>query len=499
MISGRAAQMLRRQVLPGLQRLIAAEPEWTWQHILQTARTIDVDPTTVWRWVRNGNTAKTLGRPQGSGKVVVDDALEGLYMQCGFNVAMTLRRAIELGIFDAESAPCKSTLRRAILRQIPRVRREMAQHGDKGVRDFAMSYLAIDAPYRGATYMMDHCVMPIYVIPPHPHKGVLKPALTPVMDAATRVVLSYEVTFQPCSGTICHALARAVAPDPDGRNQFYGIPENLLVDNGSDFLAKHTETAMARIGTVITPHVAYRPNMKGKVERLFHDIQLELQGLPGYAYGPKTIDNQRQFTAEDGWLDYTQMRPLIQRIVDRYNNTLHSSLGCTPAEAWASDATVLASLPDMATATQMMMDGEKRTVTKNGIAKFSKYFTCPEIATRKGDELEIRFFPNDERAIYIYEHGKYLATAEQPLEMTPDERHKFIGERERQLKEAKRTIKRIKRQYRYTMGPLTDDGSEPELLTVGPARETEPAVPAADAASDALAFGGIDKSFPVAD
>jgi putative transposase len=489
-------QIVRQRVAEKLRAAVDADPARKWQLVVETAETVGVDESTVWRWLNRD--PKPLGRPRGSGKLIFDDALKGLYYACGCNAQLFLERASAARCF-VDGSPSVSTVRRAIKTQLPRVERELAQHGDRGLRDNALVFLPIEVPYRANTYLLDHCELPWYVLPPPPYKKPVKPWFTGVMDAKTRAIMGFAISLQPNSTTIGVAMAAAVAPDPDGRDPFQGIPENVLIDNGNDFLSTHFGQAMLTIGSVLTPHVGYHPHIKGKLERFHYTLRRRMQGLPGFADGPKTVDGRRRFVREDGWMHFSEVYGVVREIVDGYHDTVHRELGCSPKEAWQRDPTPLRIVESREAVSALLMKVSARKVTKNGISMFGKYFTCAQISARKGDVLEVRYWPHDPREIYLYEGGSLIGTAVEPLEMTQEEKQEFWVERDRQVREANRRVREQKRAHRLAFAPLVESGKDPDLVAVGAGGrlDTTARTPSGAKQIVDLAFGPIDESFPV--
>jgi putative transposase len=497
MRSLRETQLPRRQIVPGLREQIEADPERRYQLVSQVARSLGVSRSTVRRWLAKDPGSP--GRPRSS-RVVLDDALKGLFYACGCNVAQFRERAIKEGRFGDEP-PSVWTLRRAVRTQIPRAERVLAERGPRGLRDEAMVFLPTSFPYRGHTYLLDHCELPLYVMPPAPQKRLVKPWFTGVMDGMSRAIVGFAISLAPNSTTIAAAMASAIALDPDGRNPFEGIPENVLIDNGRDFLSKHFEAAMLTIGTAVTPHVAYRPNVKGKLERFHSTLRMRLAETPGFAGGPKLLDGTLAHERGERWLHFAEVYGLVQGIVEEYHGSVHSAMGCTPRQAWEMDPTPLRTVKNRAEVATLLMKVAERRVTKNGVAMFGKHFMCPEIAVRKGEVLQVRYWPHDQREIYLFQDGVPIGVATDPLvAMDQDAKRRFWTERDRQVKEATRAVRRQKVAHRMSYGPVVSAEAEPELVSVGKARrrsDGETARKPVSEAAVALAFGEIDYSFPV--
>jgi putative transposase len=491
----RDAEIIRRRATNELKRRISEEPRRKTQLVRETAEYFGVSPATVWRWLTSDPSPR--GRPRGSKLIVFDDRMKGLLYQSGNNVAEFLRRAVAAGLF-AEARPSLATIRRAVARDVPRVERVLARYGDRGVRDHALVYLPMNTLYRAHAYMMDHCQLPWYVIAPWPMRGLIQPWFTAVIDACTRVIVGFVISVHPNSTTIALALAAAICAD--GRGRFHGIPENVLIDNGSDFLSKHIEEAMMTIGTVITPHIGYHPNVKGIVERVNWTVQLRMQGFPGFADGPKTVDKKRQFTQEDGWVAYSDVYGAMATLIDAYHEDEHTSLSCSPAEAWDRDPTPLVTIDSPEKTALLLMKSGSLTIQKDGIHLAGRTYASEETICRKGDRVTVRYWPHDQRKVYVFDNaGKvFIGVASNTSEMTSDEKVAIWQSRQEQLRAANREVRRAKRAARPTFEPTTEAGKDPEVVYVRPGRRDRK-LPRVDSSASvrALAFPGVDESFSV--
>ena len=490
-------RVLRNSVMPQLCRRIELEPELKWRHINDVAEFIGRSPTTVFRWCSDpSEQPKKLGRPVGS-KFRVTDELVSLYFKCGSNAAECHRQAIKKGLIAATNAPSKATIRREIKRQVPRIDRVLAKHGEKGVRNDALVYLPIDTQYRTATFSIDHCELPIYVSAPHPYKGLRKPSITPVMDLHTRVIMGFVISIQPNSSVATAAMLAAVAQHPDELNPFQGRPGNVLTDNGSDFLSDHFMGAMVALGATQTVHPPYHPHLKGRQERFHGTLRTHLQGLPGFADGPRTADNKPQFVRELGYLHFSQVYGLIESIIDEYHNTVPEGSDLSPRQAWESDATPLSTVANRAELSWMLMKHETRVVTKNGISVMGKYFTCREISTRKGDRIGVRWVPHDDREIYLFDDDRYFATAVDPFAMTNEEKLAYVIDRKERRTQAKARVRRALRPNRMIALPATAAGVDPVVVVSSRLKEVATQRSGkVNPKTEIVAFGDLAQSYP---
>lgn len=143
--------------------------------------------------------------------------------------------------------------------------------------------------------------------------GSRKPAkLIAFIDDASRVLCHGEFFFEENVDTLVKALRAA----------FYkrGVPEQLLVDNGSIYCSAEITLVCARVGCVLR-HTAVRDAAaKGKIERFFRRVrdqflvrQLDLSSLDAL---------NRQFTH---WVEH------------EYNAAEHDALGMKPIDRFGID------------------------------------------------------------------------------------------------------------------------------------------------------------------
>jgi putative transposase len=132
------------------------------------------------------------------------------------------------------------------------------------------------------------------------------------IDDASRVLCHGEFFFEENIDTLVQALRAA----------FYkrGLPEQLLVDNGSIYCCQEITLICARVGCLLR-HTAVRDAAaKGKIERFFRRVRdqflvrtLDLSSLEAL---------NRQFTT---WVE------------NEYNATLHDALGMKPIDRFGID------------------------------------------------------------------------------------------------------------------------------------------------------------------
>lgn len=98
----------------------------------------------------------------------------------------------------------------------------------------------------------------------------------------------------------------------------YGVPKLLYMDNGGPYVNQQLKIICARLGIICKNTRAYDPQSKGKIERCFRTIKMQwMNGIDWNSF--KSLEDVKASFSE-----YVRI----------YNNTVHSSTGKTPNNAF---------------------------------------------------------------------------------------------------------------------------------------------------------------------
>ena len=184
------------------------------------------------------------------------------------------------------------------------------------------------------------------------------------LDDASRVLCHGQFFFDENADTMATALRAA----------FYkrGVPEQLLVDNGSVYCSQEITLICARVGCLLR-HTAVRDAAaKGKIERFFRRVRdqflirkLDLSSLEAL---------NRQFTH---WVE------------QEYNATDHDALGMKPIDRFGLDLGRIRFLPPSEHADELFFAEATRTVKKDNTFSFqSRRYETP--VDLRGREIQVR-------------------------------------------------------------------------------------------------------------
>lgn len=422
----------------------------------QVATVLGCSRATVYRWLAAGR----LPSAQRARFVLKEEHLDAFFAVRG-SAAAAYRLLTAAG---SRGLPSRSTFERAIRRDLSCAERARAREGVEGERRYSL-YLSRQEPARNATWEADHKELDVLV---SAQRGLRprRPWLTVFVDTYSRAVMGYAVSMIPDRGVVLAALCAALRCDPD-RGPFGGIPGQLRCDRGLEFTADAITEAAVAVGCEVQLTPAYMPFRKGKVERFHATVVSELLAtLPFYTQGPRQADG-RLIAPSDEPMSLRALVAELDRWVQQYNLTrAHRGLnGQTPLERWQSDATPIR-LAEEGLLRRFLLAGECRRVTKRGVHFFGGWYLAGELNAIVGDEVDVRFMPNDQRSIEIYHRDRWLCTALPADKLDDEARARVLRARREDAKRARRYERRARRQAAVRLATLTGPGDVAETTVL---------------------------------
>jgi transposase InsO family protein len=214
-----------------------------------------------------------------------------------------------------------------------------------------------------------------------------KTYLIALLDDATRLIPYAAFTRSETVTAFLPVFERAILRR--------GIPKRLYVDNGSAYRARHLALVCAKLGVTLIHARPFAPQGKGKLERWFRTVRLQL--LPTLLEADtRSLDalNQRLWT----WIE------------DEYLDTPHRGLqDATPREQWARAAHHV-TLPTQ-DLTELFLFEEKRKVQHDRTV--SLHGVVFEVdAAFVGQTVTLRFDPTRlTRGVTVVVNGRACGTA----------------------------------------------------------------------------------------
>lgn len=420
------------------------------------ARACGVSVPTMYRWIKSGRPSGLVSRRAHR----LSDEESAAYFDARGDSAAAYRSLKLAGI---ACAPSLSTYRRAINREFDAAARGAAKRG-LPARDQNRMVLRHKPCHRNERWEGDHTMLELHVLAPG-HKNPVRPWITWMIDVGSRAIMGWGISAgAPNRGAVLAAIRSGV--ERDGDNPFYGIPGELLWDNGLEFTANAVTEAAAMLGTVVRTTFPYSPSQKPFIERVNRTLEDELiSKLPQYVSGPRRKDG----SLEDPDQLILTLSDLAHRIdvwVNHYNNARpHRGLdNLTPRQKWQSDATPLREISSES-ARHLTLERIQRVVRRDGgIHVDSVAYISESLYGYEGETVEVGRIPYDQTRIEVFQDGRWLCTAIPTVSLTAEQTKRYRDAAKKQDDKLKSERRRLAKRQKVRIGTLTSDALDPRIL-----------------------------------
>ncbi len=267
---------------------------------------------------------------------------------------------------------------------------------------------------------IDHTRADFIVIDDQDSLPLGRPTLTYCIDMATRYPLGYYIGFEPPSYlSVMECLYHAISPKEGVREKYrtehdwiaYGIPSNLVIDNGREFIGRDLSDACLSLGIVLQQTPVRTPHFKAGIERHFGTLNTMLfHTLPGTTFSSPQ-DRGDYNSVEQACVYLSDVEKILHTfILDIYAENFHKGLKGIPARRWeeALQSGFLPTLPQSLGELQVLLGRvTKRVIRSNGVDFVSLRYNCDDLidvrTKLKGEEVKIKYNPGDLSHIYVFD------------------------------------------------------------------------------------------------
>jgi transposase InsO family protein len=216
-----------------------------------------------------------------------------------------------------------------------------------------------------------------------------KTYLIGLLDDATRVVPHAAFALSENVAAYLPVLKQAIMRR--------GAPKRLLVDNGAAYRSHHLALVCAKLGVTLIHARPYQPQSKGKQERWFRTVRMQL--LP-------------RLTAADTSSLEALNRRLWAYVEGEYHQAPHRSLdGETPLDRWAKRAHEVNHLDAKVDLDDLMLAEAKRKVAKDRTVSLDGVVYEVD-ASLVGETVTLRFAPSSQvRSVQVWHDGRKVHDA----------------------------------------------------------------------------------------
>ncbi|CAB4962863.1 unannotated protein [freshwater metagenome] len=321
-------------------------------------------------------------------------------------VSVIHRKVAALAIAEGDQAPSYSSVAR-IISSVP-VSRIAAATDPAAYRDHHELVHRREASTSNEMWQADHTVLDILVL--DDAEDPVRPWLSVVLDDHSRAIAGYFISLDaPSALNTALALRHAIWRKGNPEWIVSGIPEQLYVDNGADFVSEHVEQACMALKIRLTHSLPGRPRGRGKIERLFRTINdMFLSDLPGHLIRGKLLSAPA--------LSLDELRVRFEAFVcGVYHQRLHGSTGEAPIARWQKGG-FLPAMPDSLDQLDMLLVHvpKPRKVLRDGIRLLGRRYVEPTLAAFVGEKVTVLYDPRDLTEVHVYHEGRFICRALSP-------------------------------------------------------------------------------------
>lgn len=241
---------------------------------------------------------------------------------------------------------------------------------------------------------IDHTLADVHIVMDVDEwRYVGRPFLTLIADVHSRCILGWVLSFEPASlYSVIECIRRANRPKPRMRGLFpdcpeladiYGKCDEIVVDNGAEFIGTSFESGMTDLGISVRWAPVKKPTYKAVVERFFSTLNSMLhKKLPGGTFPLQKLREWDLKPQKCAVLTLAQAEALLDLAIGTYHQSLHRSLGDTPVRTWVRGVnaeTGINVLGDDRQLDKMLGAREERLVTRSGVELFNLRYHDPAI------------------------------------------------------------------------------------------------------------------------
>lgn len=230
----------------------------------------------------------------------------------------------------------------------------------------------------------------IYLPDPRNPKKTRKKILLAILDDYSRYIVHAQIYWDEKLPRLEDSLKKAILR--------HGIPETFYCDNGSAFSAQHLQRICGRLGIRLSHSKPYRPQGRGKVERLFQFVDSsfrpEVQAL---------VNKGEEATLEE-------LNAALRSWLDGYYHTReHGSTKQSPKERFVASSKPRKRMP-LVDLNELFLWEETRKVDKTGCIRLdgNTYEVDSDLARRT---VALRYDPFDLSELQVWDGEQRYANA----------------------------------------------------------------------------------------
>lgn len=192
---------------------------------------------------------------------------------------------------------------------------------------------------------IDHTPLDLFVFDRETNLPLGRPTVTLAIDVFSKMPVGIHIGFQGTSiESVFACLRNAIMPKTYLRDKFktvesdwpcYGIIENLVCDNGSEFRSMELERVALEMGTHLIFCPKRQPYYKGTIERFLKTVNFSFSRmLPGSSFA-RWFHREDYDPLKDAIVEFDQLVQYLHKwMLDIYAQTIHRGIRAIPYIKW---------------------------------------------------------------------------------------------------------------------------------------------------------------------
>ncbi|MEU6964991.1 Mu transposase C-terminal domain-containing protein [Streptomyces chrestomyceticus] len=446
-------------------------------HIRTVADSFGRHPKTIRRWMANASHNDGRYTPRPRPRAILSPTMHtALARWCG-NIAGAYHELRQEG-YLGEKPISYATFHRTVCRELDAGHRAGLRGGEAARRRFDI-HLQRPRGHRNEAWEGDHKQADVWVdVDGEPRK----PWLTLFADCSSDAVCGLAITpHTPSREAVLVALRDAMLRGPE-HGPFGGLPRQIRVDGGKDFLCRTVGQALGAFAVERVDLPPYHPELKGTIEAINGALVTMLfPRLPGYTRRPRANGSMAtRLRPGDPLLTFEAFVAEVRTWIHWWNHehTIRNLGNRTPHQVWQQDPTPIEDVDPAALHTYTLeAPGNTFTIDGNGVCWQNRHYFGPWMNGMVGTEVTVRYLPHHRHTVEVYDAatGRYLGSADLQGQASEEKRSEVRLTRQRSAARLRRVFKRAERDLavRYAAvtvparprrtGAMTEDEADEEL------------------------------------
>lgn len=190
---------------------------------------------------------------------------------------------------------------------------------------------------------IDHTPLDVMVRSDDPYCDYVgRPWLTVAIDVYSRCVLGIHIGFEPPSIlSVALCLTHSVLPKSPAAEfgvplnwDMHGLPKEIVVDNGKDFVSKAFRRGCEQYGIILSHRPVGSAHYGGAIERLIGTLIGQCHLLPGTTKNSVKARGDYD-SVKHAAMTLSEVRPwFVEQVLGQYHKNPHRQIRIPPEEAW---------------------------------------------------------------------------------------------------------------------------------------------------------------------